>query len=367
MKWVESKAFKNFMSKLYGWGAAVVIVGALFKIQHWPGASIMLTLGLGIEALIFFVSAFEKPHEEPDWSLVYPELAGIDDSLEGEEGEGNQLPENAQGRRAQGGGNNLPATAAPGVANITLSNNLDKMLEEANIGPELIENLGEGLRNLTENAGKLADVTSAAIATQDYIKNMENASESVLELSQSYKNTSEYLKHDISLSEEFAGSVKNAKDSLDSLNEKYQQSSNQMDDNLNAAKQYNESLLNLTGYTSELVSNYGRSSELLVKTVETLDNSAKQGSQYTDQLQKTSQNLEALNAVYELQLQASDNQFKSTEKMQESVNSLVENLSETVASTEQYKQEMNSLTKNIAALNSVYGNMLTAMNFNVNK
>ena len=63
------------MAKMYGIGAAVVIVGALFKINHYPYASEMLIVGLGTEAIIFFFSAFEKPHEEPDWSLVYPELA----------------------------------------------------------------------------------------------------------------------------------------------------------------------------------------------------------------------------------------------------------------------------------------------------
>ena len=70
-----SKKWKNFMAKLYGIGAAVVIVGALFKIQHWPMASFFLILGLSTEAIIFFFSAFEPPHEDPDWSLVYPELA----------------------------------------------------------------------------------------------------------------------------------------------------------------------------------------------------------------------------------------------------------------------------------------------------
>ena len=54
-----SKQWKNFMAKLYGWGAAIVIIGALFKIQHWEGASLMLILGLGTEAFIFFMSAFE--------------------------------------------------------------------------------------------------------------------------------------------------------------------------------------------------------------------------------------------------------------------------------------------------------------------
>ena len=77
------KKWKSFMAKLYGFGAAIVIVGAMFKIMHWPGAGPMLVVGLSTEAVIFFFSAFEPPHEEVDWSLVYPELAG----MHGEEGE----------------------------------------------------------------------------------------------------------------------------------------------------------------------------------------------------------------------------------------------------------------------------------------
>src|SRR3954464_3562831 len=71
------KKWKSFMAKLYGFGAAIVIVGAMFKIMHWPGAGPMLVVGLSTEAVIFFFSAFEPPHEEVDWSLVYPELAGM--------------------------------------------------------------------------------------------------------------------------------------------------------------------------------------------------------------------------------------------------------------------------------------------------
>src|SRR6187399_793265 len=75
----QGKNFKKFMARLYGWGAAIVIVGALFKIQHWPLSGFFLVLGLGTEAVIFFFSAFEPPHEDVDWSLVYPELAGMED------------------------------------------------------------------------------------------------------------------------------------------------------------------------------------------------------------------------------------------------------------------------------------------------
>jgi gliding motility-associated protein GldL len=127
-----SKQWKNFMAKLYGWGAAVVIVGALFKIQHWEGASLMLIAGLGTEAFIFFMSAFEKPHEEPDWSLVYPQLAT---------GEGGEKPPTQQ---------------------------LDDMLAKANIDSSLIEKLGSGMRHLGEQASKMGEVADASVATKEY-------------------------------------------------------------------------------------------------------------------------------------------------------------------------------------------------------
>ena len=79
---VRSKNYKNFMAKLYGIGAAVVILGALFKILHITGADLMLMLGMGTEAVIFTFSAFEPLHVEYNWALVYPELAvGQEDEI----------------------------------------------------------------------------------------------------------------------------------------------------------------------------------------------------------------------------------------------------------------------------------------------
>ena len=80
---VNGKRFKNFMTKLYGLGAAVVIMGALFKILHLPFADLMLIIGLTTEAVIFAISAFEAPVKEYDWSLVYPEFEGGESSGKG--------------------------------------------------------------------------------------------------------------------------------------------------------------------------------------------------------------------------------------------------------------------------------------------
>jgi gliding motility-associated protein GldL len=140
---VDGKRFKNFMSKLYGWGAAVVIMGALFKIIHLPGADSMLIIGLTTEAVIFAISAFESPVKDFDWSIVYPDLA-----LDSNEG---------KGRRG------------------TVTQELDKMMEEAKIGPELLTSLGDGMRQLSDTASSLNSATDAAGATSAYSDQLNSA------------------------------------------------------------------------------------------------------------------------------------------------------------------------------------------------
>lgn len=182
----NSKGWKNFMAKLYGIGAAVVIVGALFKIQHWKGADIMLIAGLGTEAIIFFFSAFEKPHEEIDWSLVYPELAHIDDDEEGEEVQ-------HYNSRAQ---------------------ELNSMMEKANIDHQLIEGLGDGLKKFGEAANKLNQTVDAAYATQQYGEQIELASKKLEAMNDLFetqlKNRSMQDEASRQLMENMASSVESA-------------------------------------------------------------------------------------------------------------------------------------------------------------
>jgi len=277
---VRGRGFRNFMAKLYGWGAAVVILGALFKINHYHFANEMLIVGLGTEAIIFFFSAFEPPHVEPDWSLVYPELAGM----------------------YHGGGETKPKGKTP-------TQELDGMLEKAKIGPELIQSLGNGLRTLSENASKMADMSSAAVATNDYTKNLTNASKSVNELS------------------------------------------------LNVAKAAES--------TAQLTGTYQQSAQALAKSIEKFDFSGLDNKAYGEQLQKISSNLAALNAVYELQLKSSNTQVEDTNKLHTTLNQYLTNLTDSSQEMNRYRQELDTLTKKVTALNQVYGNMLAAMNVNI--
>lgn len=163
----QGKGFKQFMAKLYGFGAAIVIVGALFKIQHWPFSGVLLTVGLLTEAIIFFFSAFEPPHEEVDWSLVYPELAGMHEP---------------------GSDRKKSKTSGDPVAQY-----LDKLMADAKVGPELIQSLGTGLKSLGENTAKMASLSNAAVATEEYSKNVTAASKTVSNLTASYEKVAQTM------------------------------------------------------------------------------------------------------------------------------------------------------------------------------
>jgi gliding motility-associated protein GldL len=329
---VRTSAYRNFMAKLYGWGASVVIIGALFKINHYMGADYMLILGLGTESCIFFFSAFEVPHVEFDWSLVYPQLAGLD--------KGPEEPESGE----------------------SATQELDKMLEKAKIGPELIESLGAGLRSLTTTTSKLSDVSNAVVANDKFISTVKTATDSVSVLNDSYKKTAKTLDQQFVASEEQLTNIQSVSKNAATLSHAYTQVSESIKDEISVNKEFSASIINATMSSNKFVERYNESAELLSKTSEALYASSQEETNYNKQLQKISTNLSALNALYELHLQGSNEQLESTDKVNETLNRLTAQLNESIEKTSEFKQEVEAFSKNIAALNKVYGNMLTAMN-----
>ena len=198
---VNGKRFKNFMAKLYGFGAAIVILGAMFKIMHWEGANHMLVIGLTTEAVIFFFSAFEKPGTEYDWSLVYPELA----------------------------------TGDGGERSLSVTEQLDNALENGGIDSELIARLGEGMRSLSETAGSLSGAVDAAGATAKYSEQLNSAASNMESLNALYsvqlENTTAQVERQNDVMErlatasadagDLAGQISALKGNLETLNGVY--------------------------------------------------------------------------------------------------------------------------------------------------
>ncbi|MFT5958697.1 MAG: gliding motility-associated protein GldL [Polaribacter sp.] len=161
----QSRAYKKGMNFVYGMGAAVVIVGALFKIQHFSfgflTGGLMLSIGLGVEAIIFAISAFDNPDDELDWSKVYPELA--------EEG-----LSSAKEKRSLG---------ADGM----LSQKLDNLLQEAKIDANLMESLGSSMQNFQSAAEGLSAASSSVASTNKYNEEMSKAALQMESLNNLYK------------------------------------------------------------------------------------------------------------------------------------------------------------------------------------
>jgi gliding motility-associated protein GldL len=271
----QSSGWKNFIAKLYGIGASVVIVGALFKIMHWPGAGVMLTLGLGTEALIFFFSAFEPLHEELDWTLVYPELAGMTDPDELE-----------------------------GVKEVTKSSGALERFDDlmgglGGIDPAVIQNLNNSFQKLNSTAAGISDISQATAATNKYVTNLNTAAESVGGLSSTIQQSAVGLQQSVSA---------------------------------------------LSSSTAAMA-NIGENSK-----------------NYAAQLDGMNKNISALNAVYELQLRGTNEHLKNTQIAYGSMEQMLNDMKSSVEETHRYREEMANLNKNLANLNTIYGNMLSAMN-----
>lgn len=154
---------------------------------------------------------------------------------------------------------------------------------------------------------------------------------------------------------------------MNELSESYKQTAHSAKENLHISEEFSKSLKNATGLSNQMGEVYSKQAAILTSTVEAFETSAANGKAFNDQLQKTSQNLSALNAAYELQLQVAGHQVDSTEKLGKSIGSLSDNIQSSAENVKKYQAEMEQLNNNMRALNNVYGNMLTAMNFNAAK
>lgn len=261
----QKRKFKVGINNIVSWGATVVIIGLMAKLQHWPWGDWMIVLGLGTEALLFLILGFQREGDDVDWTRVYPELA---EDYRGE------LPD-VSARPVQAAG--IGHTAA-----------LDKMLQDAKISPDLIGNLGDGLRSFGDKVAAISNVSDASFATS-----------------------------------QFTEKVKSASHGFDQLNVAFEKAS------------------------ADLANIGSASSDAKI---------------YQEQVGKLASNLQQINAVYELELNESGQKLKSISQHYDSIAETLKNFNDSASDTQQLKEQVGQLNKNLASLNSIYGNMLAAMN-----
>ena len=274
--WYAQPGIQMAVGMVYSIGAAVVIVGALFKIMHWPGAGVMLTAGMMTEAILFTIGIFEKPHATYHWEHVFPSLV---------EDEANPL--NVSGNIGGGAG---VGVAMPGM---------EKMSDED------AKKLTESIKNMSETAAQLANISRVAGLTDSYANNLQKASE--------------------------------------------------------AAAQFATKQQNLDEATNTLLSSYkGIADNMLAAEDKTKS--------FAEKANELSKNLGSINTSYELQLKGIQAQAAAIEAQSGKINAVTaefEKLHTAVSASSKnmdaYKQMTDQLAKNVSDLNNVYGNMLNAI------
>lgn len=188
----QSRSYKKTMNFVYGMGAAVVIIGALFKIQHIEifgiSGGLMLTIGLLVEAGVFAVSAFDTPEEDFDWTKVYPELG--QDGLVADEKVG-----------------------ADGM----LSQKLDNLLQEAKIDAALMESLGSSMKNFQNAAEGLSAASESVASTNKYNEQVSLAAIQMESLNNLYKSQLENSSKQAELNAEVVENTQKLKEQMESL------------------------------------------------------------------------------------------------------------------------------------------------------
>jgi gliding motility-associated protein GldL len=259
---LRSKGYRVAMKYLYAWGASVVIIGALFKILHLPGANEMLIVGLGTEAAVFFVSGLEPlPEEEKhwDWAKVFPQLA--------EEEEGVEADLSLAG--GMGGPGILPGIGQ-GI----------KSLQETSLTPDLLEGLATAIEGLRVNVDNLTGITDAALVTRDFANKVQEASAQVERLSNSYAVTADAM---TKIASSFAD-IQSYQTQLKQLSHTIAQ--------LNSV--YENELQEVQKHVAAISRFYGG----LGKVVSTLEGTSQDVDQLRQEVVTLNANLRGLNAVY---------------------------------------------------------------------
>ena len=253
---LSSPKGKRFTGTAYGLGASVVIIGALFKIMHWPFAGILLSVGMFTEAILFALSALEKPHKDWEWSLVYPELEG---------GETNEKEEKKKARVPQ--------------------------IDTATLVEGEMKKLSDGVRRLNETAGQLGSLGSAASVSDAYVNNLSKASDAASAFAASQKNLKDSSDSLVNSYQDIASSIgsasrgsKNFADQIDGINKNVSTINSVFELQAKSVTEQNDAMKTLVA--------------AIAKMETSLSGSAREAEDYKQQVATLAQQMKSLNAVY---------------------------------------------------------------------
>ncbi len=303
-KFLSGDSGKRFFNFAYSIGAAIVIWGALFKILHLPGGNLMLSIGMGVEVVMFILTAFDRPSKEYHWEEVFPVLASND-------------PEDRPSFNGGGGGgviiNGGTSGTIEGNINITSGNGVDEISgsdarriagipTNIDVSEEDTKNLSDSIQKLSAAAEQISRMAELTEATQKYLDQMSAISEQMTQFRQATQSLTE-------VSDILLQSYRNITDNSDGISN------------------------NTQGYIS--------------------------------QMEALNHNISGLNTIYEIQLKSISSQLDNIDRVNAGLRSIRDMYEGSMQDSSRYCSEVEKMTQYMAQLNSVYRNMLTAMTINM--
>lgn len=311
---------KVLLNYVYGWGASIVIIGALFKITHLDYADFLLTVGLSTEALIFFISGFESPPEDVDWSLVYPELSGASATVQ-------------------------PAT-------------FDSFMRHAELDENVVKTLGQSFKSLNNQVKQFGEIHESSFSSNEFSTKLNLATDSIMNVTTSIDSVSENM-------ENVSGSLSKVSSSMDSISDK----SININDALSEFSSISAFSDQLKNQMAEMIKNlessnltYQQELSSSSKILSELNQAGQEGVHLRNSIKLLNDNIQSYSNFYENELRAASNVAKLHSENFSGLSRFVDSIKTIQENTEKYHTEMAKLSRNLSALNNMYSGMLNAMN-----
>lgn len=269
----KTKKARGILNVVFSIGAAIVIFGALAKIEHWGGAwGSALTVGMLMETFVFLVMALLPAEETYYWERFYPNIT--------------ISPEEEKAKTGKYTTINLAVPPAGGASNPALAN-MDKMMQEADITPVNLKRLSDNFQKLGVTVENMNDISDVVSATGNYAQKTRETTQALDKMKAAYVEAAE--------------------------------------------------------------------------SIAAINQSATSTKEFHANLQQMTKNLGALNSIYELELQDTNNHLKAMNKFYNNLSAASETMAGTIEDSRKTKEQVAQLAKNLSDLNAVYGNMLSAM------
>ncbi|MCL2596916.1 MAG: gliding motility protein GldL [Paludibacter sp.] len=298
-EWYNQPKILHIVQVIYSLGASIVIIGALFKILHWPHASLILSIGMFTEAFLFALSALERPFKNFDWDKIFNFK------------EGKAISQLGSGA----------AVGAIGQGGRSVSLNYSETISD-----EEVLKLTDGIKNLSATAQQLTAIGESVGNTNTFAQTVEVASKAATDYvaMQSTLNTA---------TQKLSSSYDNVGKGVESLGKEVDNLGKQMGDIGQNTKLYQDKVDGINKNLASINAVY----EIHLKNAQTQTDAL---NNQTDHVNAVSKEMDMILANVQRSTVASESLAKDTEK---------------------YKQGTALLAKQVADLNNVYGNMLNAL------